>query len=148
MAHLRYDKFPEKTPADCGGGVLRLLKKAAHEATNLEELYTLAATKKYTLARLKRATLFSYFGVMPADLKGKPLYTQVLAMDDKGQKILADIRKTAHISLLTKPADLHKLSFAARAQAELSYRADSVYTLSLPAPQKASIFLRTAPYRK
>ena len=148
LGHLRYDPIPEKMPLDCGGGVLRLLKKTALDARSLEELYAQAATKKYTAARLKRATLFSYFGVTPASVKEKPLYTQVLAMDDKGKKILADIRKTAHISLLTKPADLYKLSPAARVQAELSYRADSVYTLSLPKPQKASIFLRTAPYRK
>lgn len=148
LSHLRVDAFPERIPADCGGGVLRLLKKAAMEASDLEELIANASTKKYPTARLRRATLFSYFGVTSADIKAKPLYTQVLAMDEKGQKILADIRKTANISLLTKPADLHKLSAAARLQAELSYRADSVYTLLPPTPQKASIFLRTAPYRK
>lgn len=148
LSHLRIHPIPEKTPADCAGGVLRLLKKTSLEAANLDELYENAATKKYTTARLRRASLFSYFGVTPANIKEKPLYTQVLAMDDKGQKILADIRKTAKISLLTKPADLHKLSPAAREQAELSYRADSVYTLLLPTSQKASIFLRTAPYRK
>ena len=148
LAHLRIDPLPARMPADCGGGVLRLLKNASRDAQSLSELYANAATKKYTAARLRRATLFSYFGVTPADIKEKPLYTQVLAMDDKGQRILADIRKSAKISLLTKPADLHKLSPAARAQAELSYRADSVYTLLLPTPQKASIFLRTAPYRK
>lgn len=148
LAHLRIDPFPEKVPADCGGGVLRLLKKAAIEARDLDELYANTSTKKYPAARLRRATLFSYFGVTPANIKAKPLYTQVLAMDEKGQRILANIRKTANISLLTKPADLHKLSSAARLQAELSYRADSVYTLLSPCPEKASIFLRTGPYRK
>ena len=148
LAHLRTGSIPRETPAECGGGVLRLLSRASIEASDLYSLYASAATKKYTAARLRRATLFSYFGVTPADIKGKPLYTQVLAMDEKGQKILANIRKASQISLLTKPADLHKLSPAARRQAELSYRADSVYTLLSPTPQKASIFLRTAPFRK
>ena len=148
LAHLRLLDASAPLPAECGGGVLSLLKRAAREAIDLDSLYRAAATKKYTHARLRRATLFSYFGVTPANVKAKPLYTQVLAMDQQGQKILANIRKTAHISLLTKPADLHKLSLAARAQAELSYRADSVYALLSPAPQKADVFLRTAPYRK
>ncbi len=148
LSHLRMADPPKEMPAECGGGVLSLLKKAAKEATDLDTLIKTAATKKYTAARLRRATLFSYFGVTPAMLKAKPLYTQVLAMDAKGQAVLAHIRKKATISLLTKPADLHKLSPAARAQAELSYRADSVYALALPTPQKADIFLRTAPYRK
>ncbi len=148
LSHLRLLDTKDTLPADCGGGVLSLLKRAAREAVDLDSLYQAAATKKYTQARLRRATLFSYFGVTPAAVKAKPLYTQVLAMDQKGQKVLANIRKTARISLLTKPADLHKLSLAARAQAELSYRADSVYALLSPAPQKADVFLRTAPYRK
>ena len=148
LAHLRLSDAPASTFAESGGGVLSLLRKAARKAHDLDSLYEIAATKKYTTARLRRATLFSYFGVTPAAMKAKPLYTQVLAMDQKGQKVLANIRKTAHISLLTKPADLHKLSLAARAQAELSYRADSVYALLSPAPQKADVFLRTAPYRK
>ena len=148
LAHLRLLNASAPLPAECGGGVLSLLKNAAKEAEDLPSLFAHAATKKYTQARLRRAALFSYFGVTPADIKAKPRYTQVLAMDEKGQKVLANIRKTAHISLLTKPADLHKLSLAARAQAELSYRADSVYTLLSPTPQKADLFLRTAPYRK
>ena len=69
-------------------------------------------------------------------------------MDDKGKAILAHIRKTASIPLLTKPTDLHKLSREAKEQAERAYRADSVYALAMPAPQRADIFLRTAPYRK
>ena len=148
LAHLRLWSAGAPLPAECGGGVLSLLKNAAREAWDLPSLLENAATKKYTHARLRRAALFSYFGVTPADIKAKPRYTQVLAMDEKGQRVLANIRKTAHISLLTKPADLHKLSLAARAQAELSYRADSVYALLSPAPQKADLFLRTAPYRK
>ena len=148
LAHLRYDPIPDPLPLDCGGGVLALLKKNAKEATDLASLFSLSANKTHTMAHLRRAALFSYLGVTPAAIKVKPLYTQVLAMDAKGQRLLAHIRKTANISLLTKPADLYKLSSEARTQAELSYRADSVYTLASPVPQKANIFLRTAPYRK
>ena len=148
LSHLRM-KTETRTPiADSGGGVLSLLQNTARKACTMEELISLAATKKYTHAHLRRATLFSYFGVTPAALKQKPLYTQVLAMDERGRAILASIRKTSRISLLTKPADLHKLSESAREQAVLSYRADSVFALALPTPQRSDIFLCTAPYRK
>ncbi len=148
LAHFRLDTARRSIPAECGGGVLARLRKAASVAASFDDMLTLAATKKYTAARLRRAALFSYFGVMPAAIKSEPLYTQVLAMDQKGRSVLANIRKTATISILTKPADLHKLSAAAREQAALSYRADSVYALCSPTPQAADIFLRTAPYRK
>lgn len=148
LAHLRTGAGTSRVCAESGDGVLPLLKKAAREACSLEELIRTAATKKYTDARLRRAVLFSYFGVSTSALRQKPLYTQVLAMDERGQSILAKIRKTTDISLLTKAADLHKLSEAAREQAELAYRADSVYALVTPTPQRSDIFLRTAPYRK
>ena len=148
LSHLRIAPSSDVPLAECEGGVLQLLRKAAREARSLDELYALAATKKYTDARLRRALLFSYFGVTSASLRKKPLYTQVLAMDARGRDILSHIRKTTDISLLTKAADLHKLSDAAREQAMLAYRADSVYALVTPTPQRSDIFLRTAPYRK
>ena len=148
LAFLRMRTPCEALPADCSGGILPLLQKTAGEATSLDDLIRRASTKKYTYAHLRRALLFSYFGVTPAAVKQKPLYTQVLAMDERGRAILAHIRKSSRISLLTKPADLHKLSGSAREQAALSYRADSVYALALPTPQRSDIFLSTAPYRK
>lgn len=148
LAHFRLSGTPQKTPAECGGGVLPRLKKAAAATASFDDMLTFAATKKYTAARLRRAALFSYFGVTPTAIRSEPLYTQVLAMDQNGQTVLANIRKTATISILTKPADLHKLSAAAREQAALNYRADSVFALCSPTPQAADIFLRTTPYRK
>lgn len=148
LSHLRMKNETQTPIADSGGGVLSLLQNTARKACSMDELISLAATKKYTRAHLRRATLFSYFGVTPAALKQKPLYTQVLAMDERGRAILASIRKTSRISLLTKPADLHKLSESAREQAVLAYRADSVYALALPTPQRSDIFLCTAPFRK
>jgi predicted nucleotidyltransferase len=148
LSFLRMQTQKECSSADGGGGILPLLQKTAREATTLDDLISRASTKKYTCAHLRRALLFAYFGVTPALLKQKPLYTQVLAMDERGRAILAHIRKTSRISLLTKPADLHKLSESAREQAVLSYRADSVYALALPTPQRSDIFLSTAPCRK
>ena len=134
--------------AECGGGVAGLLKKTAHSATSFSEWVAASVSKKYTASRIRRAILSSYFGVTPDALKSKPLYTQVLAMDERGKAVLAHIRKQTKISVLTKPADLHKLSPEARKQAECSYRADSVYALSTPKPQGADAFLRVCPYRK
>jgi predicted nucleotidyltransferase len=149
LSHLCLcDASPETVFADCGGGVLPLLKKSAKSVSSYEELIRAATTKKYTAARIRRAALFSYFGVTPAMIKSKPLYTQVLAMDGVGRSLLARIRKTTGISLLTKPADLGKLSAAAQAQAAFSYRADSIYALLSPKAQSMDIFLRTAPYLK
>lgn len=148
LSHLRMSTDDGTALAECGGGILPLLRKSAAHAGDLNSLLVHAATKKYTDARLRRAALFAYFGVTPAMLGQDPLYTQVLAMDERGRALLAHIRKTTQISILTKPADLHKLDASAREQATLSYRADSVYALCLPTPQRSDMFLSTSPYRK
>lgn len=146
LASLRLEKSCEA--AECGGGLYEYLKKKARQSTDLADFFHKSATKKFTDARIRRATLFSYFGVTPAMLHDRVRYTQVLAMDGKGQAVLHHIRKHAGISILTKPADTDKLPPEAKAQAEASYRADSVYTLAYPKPQAADVFLRTSPYRK
>ena len=138
----------EREIAECAGGLYEYLSKKALEASTLNELFKIASTKKYTDARIRRATLFSFFGVTSAEVRESVLYTQVLAMDGIGQAVLHHIRKTAEIAVITKPADLRKLSPDAKAQAERAYRADSVYALTLPMPRAADFFLRISPFRK
>ncbi len=145
LAHLRTAEDGSAF-AECGGGLYSHIKGAAKGANDLSSLLSLAATKKYTDSRIRRAILFSYFGVTPEELREKPLYTQVLAMDSVGRQILAHIRKTASISILTKPADLKKLSPEAAKQASRAYRADSIYTLAMPCARAADFFIRRAPY--
>ena len=128
--------------------MFRALQKAAFGAHDIDSLLSDVATKKYTVARQRRALLYSFFGVTPAKLAEPIGYTQVLAMDDRGAEILHDIRKTAKIGILTKPSDLHKLTAQAREQAKNAHRADSVYALASPSPRAADVFIRTSPYRK
>ena len=137
-----------KDAAECSGGVYELLFKAAARVGTLDEMLSLAATKKYTAARLRRAVLFSYFGVTPSMLRADALYTQVLAMDSRGMAILHHIKKSAGIAILTKPADLQKLSPPAKEQAQMNYRADSIYSFAKPIAGNADAFVRATPYRK
>ncbi len=147
LSSLRLEKKNFEV-AECSGGLYERLRRMAKSCGSLEEFWQAAATKKYTDARIRRATLFSYLGVTPAHLRESVLYTQVLAMDGKGQAVLHHIRKTADIAILTKPADTEKLSPKAKEQATRAYRADSVYTLALPKPKAEDAFLAVSPYRK
>ncbi|MBO5653599.1 MAG: nucleotidyltransferase family protein, partial [Clostridia bacterium] len=147
LSHLRLSSDGSAL-AECGGGLYGHLADAARRADSFSSLLALAATKKYTDSRIRRATLFSYFGVTPDALREKPLYTQVLAMDAVGRRLLAHMRKTAGLSVLTKPADLEKLPAPAAAQAKRAYRADSVYTLAMPKVKEADLFIRRAPFVK
>ncbi len=60
-------------------------------------------TKRYTLSRLKRIALCSIMGITGS--YKPPQYLRILAMNDCGRKILADMRKKARLPIVNKAAD-------------------------------------------
>lgn len=128
--------------------VMNRLHNAAIAATDLEDLMTLAATKRYTAAHLRRALWHRLLGVTSAELAAPPAYTQVLGMNDRGRLALRRATHASKIPLVTKPADAHTLTGAAKQQAELAQRADLLYPLAMPVPTAGNIGMLAAPYRK
>ena len=61
-------------------------------------------TKRYAMSRIRRLVLYALFGVTEEDLDGTPPYLRVLAMNDRGRAVLAQMRKKATLPVLTKPA--------------------------------------------
>lgn len=135
------DKF-----LNCGGGLINRLRKLANEASSLSALTALAATKRYTDSRIRRALIFSFIGVTSSDVSEPPAYTQVLGMNEVGRALLRETKKTREIDILTKPADFSTLGDAAKAQGILRNRADSMRNLSLPAPRAPGDIFRSTPY--
>ena len=123
------------------------LKNAAIRAADFDEFLSLAATKRYTHAHLRRAVLHRYFGITSADLSAPPAFTQVLGMNDRGRMALRLAAKQAKLAILTKPADARTLSGVAARQAMLSQRADLIYPLAMPVPVPGNYFILSAPYR-
>lgn len=130
------------------GGLAERIAAAVLSASTGEEFFELIRTKRYTDAFLRRTLLYGLFGVTRERLNALPAYTQVLAFTERGQKILASVRKKAPIPILTKPADYKSLDSTAREAAELSFRANSIYCALLDKPSSPSDLLRHAPYRK
>lgn len=149
LAHFRNIlTHPSTTlPAEDGGGLYARLCRLSHKATDLQNLIELSKTKKYTTARIRRLIWYALFGVTSSDLCAKPKYTQLLAMDDRGAKLLRRIHRQGTIDILTKPADYHCMSEEAVYQAEKDIRADQLFLLARNvALRNDSPFLRT-PYR-
>ena len=134
--------------AECGGGLADRLKAKANEATSLASLTTLSSTKKYTTARIKRAMLFSFFGVTSSDLTEQPAYTQVLAMDKIGQALLKKIKKASSIPAITRPSSRGEDKTALRKQKDKADMADSVFQLTKPVCACAASIYRKTPYVK
>ncbi len=133
---------------ELGGGLAGRIIGCAQRASSLCELYRLAATKKYTDARIRRAVLSAVLDTPSDSPKQPPLYTQVLAAGKKGTALLREISKTKGIEILTKPAAGKCLAGEAGRQFEFAYRADMFHTLCAADEDKRTTenILKQTPY--
>ena len=116
------------------------LINAARNAHSMEELYSLTATKKYSMSRIRRALVFSFFGVMPYMLSQRPAYTLLLAANKKGRELLASI------PIITKPADYIKENDEVKRAFSLSRRVSALWGLSLENTESTSDIMKKSPY--
>ena len=134
LFELEYIKFrcqrsPETNYAECGGGVGERLIDSASKAGCGAEMLALSATKQYTDARLRRAALYALTEVTQSELKELPEFTTVLASNEKGRKLLSEMRKNKPLTIITKPSTLRDYDGNVRSQLELSMYADTIYAL-------------------
>lgn len=133
---------------DARGGLYNRLCDISKEVNSISSLTAAAETKKYTKARIRRATLFSYLGVTSSDVRAFPSYTQVLAMDDVGKSLLKEIKRTSTFTVLTKPSSYRSSAPEIIHAKELSDRADSVFALTHDGENSARASLTFTPYVK
>ena len=108
------------------------LVKAAAEAVAPSEFLARAKTKRYTLARLRRLLIWAFLGLTAADRPPHPLYLRVLGCSSRGQGLLARMRTSAALPVLTKPAHARSLPDAARQLFMLESRSTDLYSLCFP----------------
>ena len=129
LGHFRLTPAEElEKIAELSGGLGARLKKAASGSATLEEMLRLAATKKYTNARILRGIVFALTGITESDLRTSPAYSHLLAANDTGCAFLKRNRQADGFAVVTRRTDLPQTQAAGR-QAELEARADFLYTL-------------------
>ena len=143
---LRMDACDIENTAECEGGLGFRLRRIAGESADGTDMLRLAATKKYTDARIRRALLYSSRGITRSKIRETPLYTTVLGIGERGGAILRQIKKSGAIEVLTKAADYEKLSPAAREQFETAAKADRLYTMLMAGTVPEEYFLSVTPY--
>ncbi len=127
--------------AECGGGVAERLATSAREAKSFEEMMSLAATKRYTDSRLRRATLFGMLGVDLEDLKRPAEYVNLLAANGRGVEFVSAVRK---IEVVSKPSKVPQTEAGMR-QFDIGQRLDGLYTLAMAVPRESGYFLKQSP---
>ncbi len=116
--------------ADLGGGLAGRLCRAANEAVDYDSFCILAATKKYTNARIRRAILSAMLYVTEEEIKRAPRFTTLLAANERGTAFLRSVKKTADIKIITRPAAGKALEGEEAGQFALSYSADTLWALA------------------
>lgn len=113
-------------------GLYRRLYTASRTAVSVAELLDTAKTKRYAYARLRRMVLWAYLGLDPHTFPATPPYLRLLAANQTGRELLARMKTTATLPILTKPADVRRLGVEAQALFAQEARAVDLYTLSAP----------------
>ena len=133
LARLRAMSLEELARLDEGGeGLYRRLYEAVREETSLEAVLQRAKTRRYAYTRLRRMLLWAYLGLDPNQFPAHPPYLRLLAANARGRGLLAKMRETAHLPVLTKPADVRQLSAEAQRLFAWEVRATDLYTLAYP----------------
>ena len=133
LARLRCLEEADFAALDQGReGLYRRLYRASHAAVSVEALLAAAKTKRYPHARLRRMVLWAYLGLRPGELPEAVPYLRVLAANERGRALLARMRKTASLPVLTKPAAVKGLGPEARALLDLEARGADLYALAYP----------------
>lgn len=118
---------------DVSEGIEYRIHDAALKARTLDELYSLAKTKRYSHARIRRIVLHAFMGFVADDYKGNPPYIHVLAMNDKGKEILKEAKEKAKLPIVTKASDFDSLDEYGRHVFALEDMCTDVFSLSSPA---------------
>lgn len=127
---------------DFKSGILRRLSAAAAESTDGAEMLKIAATKKYTDSRIRRAALMSVLNVGENAVRTPPCFTVLLGANKAGRRLVSSL--VGELSVVTKPSAVGALNSTAKAQYEIQQRADRLYALCKGV--ETSYFLKCKPF--
>ncbi len=130
---------------DVSEGLESRIADAARQAADIEELLSLAKTKRYSHARLRRIILSALLGLTESDAEGLPPYIRVLGFNSRGRELLSVMKKSASLPVIMKYSDTKSLDEKGRGIFALQCRAADVYSLCLPSVPACGIEQKFTP---
>ena len=130
LARLRLMDEADFAPYDGGGeGLYRRVYQAVQRSGSVEEILTLATTKRYPTARVRRMLWAAFLNLEPPPAEIP--YIRVLAATEAGRKLLRQMQHSG-VPVLTKAADVGRLGPAAQALFTREARRTDVFALACP----------------
>ena len=115
-------------------GLENKIVQAIRDSATVEEAVAAVKSKRFTMARLRQIMLAAVLGVTKEDASSAPSYLRVLAFNGTGRKLLAELRETATLPVVTNLSDVSR-DPACQRDAALEYQADKLYDACLPRPR-------------
>lgn len=128
---------------DSANGLGTRLYKAVRSAKSLSEVYFLTKTKRYTLARIRRAVMCAFLGITRDFALEKSAYIRVLGMNTRGKEILSAASSSLPID--TSLRALSKTSRSALRQANFTSKCTDIRQLALETPGRCGEDFTTPP---
>lgn len=114
---------------DLSEGLENRLWKAIREGLSLQDIFALAQTKRYPLARIRRLCLNLALGVTRQDWHSSPAYLRVLGFGPRGKELLRRAKAAASLPVVFGAGDIVGLPPDAARQYAIECRAADLYTL-------------------
>lgn len=112
-------------------GIQHRLYRAIQSQTNFPAICRAAQTRRYPLARVRRALLRAYLD-LPANTSVYPQYVRVLAIGARGRSILR--RLSTDLPVITKPVSEKRLPDELQPALRADVLADDLFALAQPNP--------------
>ena len=127
MPQQEFKKLP-----DLSEGLENRIYASIRQATSLEEIYSLAKSKRYTAARIRRVVMSAFLG-LDETLNAQPApYIRVLGFNRKGREILSLMKETATLPVSDSLVYLRGMGETTAAFAQAEATATDLYRLGLP----------------
>ncbi len=119
---------------DVSEGIENRILSAARQSGSLEELYSLAKTKRYSHARIRRIVWNCILGVTADDLKIPVPYIRITGFNKRGAELIKASKGTAFLPVISKTADISLLGETAQRVFSLECAAGDIYSLCYENP--------------
>lgn len=131
LAHLRR-LSPDALACYCGGdGLENRLCTAIRDNTSFAAVCTAAQTRRYPLARVRRALMRAWLD-LPTSVPPTADYVRVLAVGARGREILRRMKDTCALPVIVKPVTARALPDALQSTLAHDVLADDLYALAYP----------------
>lgn len=128
---------------DVSEGLENRIAKAVVKARDIDELYGLIKSKRYSHSRIRRIILSAYLSLTEQE-QIKPIsYARVLAANSRGLEVMKVIKNSSDIPIDFSLSSLSKTSLQAEKDANTESRITDLYALLMPQIQPCGLEFTT-----